>query len=55
MNFVKAFQCRHLPLKGIQILCCGIADLYAGIDARNVKIHLDIFIPKIKAVLITSI
>lgn len=40
---VKALQCRHLPLKGIQILCCGITDLHAGIDARNVKIHLDIF------------
>lgn len=40
---VKALQCRHLSLKSIQILCRGIADLYAGIDARNVKINLDIF------------
>lgn len=43
INFVKAFQCGHLPLKGVQILCRGIADLHSGIYVRNIKINLDIF------------
>lgn len=55
MNFVKAFQCVHLTLKGIQILGCGVANLHSGIYVRNIKINLDIVISKIKAVLITSI
>ena len=55
MNFVKAFQCVHLTLKGIQILGCGVANLHSGTYIRNIKINLDIFIPKIKSTLKTPI
>ena len=55
MNFVKAFQCVHLTLKGIQILGCGVANLHSGTYIRNIKIDLYIFIPKIKSTLKTSI